>query len=210
MVAYIKPPPARVEPYNVFRELVPGLSDIRARWVGEHGEMAIPYLPARLGTTKNLMAKWSRAKQLAAERNEAAKDYPAEATEWVRACLDRCRSEGLRPDAGDVGSIYVLELRGGLLKVGRSVNPENRIRRHRSDAARFGGLVCNAWSTPPFPGYKPAERVALWALQSCLEAAQGGRETFRVFSSANQARTTIAQICSRVSNDWTVKLRLVD
>ena len=73
------------------------------------------------------------------------------------------------------GHLYVVELRPGVCKVGRSSHRFDRLAVY---AARDTELL--AWSSPAFVGHRGAETSLIHALAARFPAVPGTRETFAV------------------------------
>ena len=70
------------------------------------------------------------------------------------------------------GWLYVVEFTFGVIKVGRTVDPRNRIQRHIKDATRFGGTVSKFWLSSAHPEWKVNEgQLIVWSYSR-------GRQTF--------------------------------
>lgn len=73
------------------------------------------------------------------------------------------------------GHLYVVEVRPGVCKVGRS---SHRFDRLAAYATRDAELL--AWSSPAFVGRRGAETHLIHALASRFPAIPGARETFAI------------------------------
>jgi hypothetical protein len=84
----------------------------------------------------------------------------------------------LSPDESDQRQhVYVLDLTGGGVKVGRSGNPSKRVQEHAREAAKYGASIRQTWVSEPITAYVDAEDALI---RFCLERwnLASGREYF--------------------------------
>lgn len=65
------------------------------------------------------------------------------------------------------GYVYVIEFSNGVIKVGRTQNPEGRLSAHRGNARKFGAQVTNSWVSPLHEDWRENEHRLIgiaWAL----------------------------------------------
>jgi hypothetical protein len=77
------------------------------------------------------------------------------------------------------GHIYVVEFTSGVVKVGKSTEPEKRISAHSKFAEIHGGSIRTAWISRELVGFNGAERELI-KLCSQISAPVFGREYFDI------------------------------
>lgn len=76
------------------------------------------------------------------------------------------------------GYVYVLLFLGGVLKVGKTVNPARRIRTYVEDASLYGGGVRECWISPPHEAFGSTEELLISQCSKLGTPAAGKNEYF--------------------------------
>lgn len=115
-------------------------------------------------------------------------------------CQQRIADEATRLMAPfRIGHIYVLQFASGVVKVGKTTNPKQRLATHVQLAEIHGGDVCQSWVSAPHCGYTTTERELI-AFCSRSGRVAAGKEYFHIdFDSARQYADFLAH--NRLSSD---------
>ncbi|MEN6544521.1 MAG: hypothetical protein ABFE07_00595 [Armatimonadia bacterium] len=76
------------------------------------------------------------------------------------------------------GYIYILELSTGLVKVGKTRSPRDRIKSHLDSAARFGASITNFWISDQHDNFSDNEAALIAALGNPVHGAEFFRVTY--------------------------------
>lgn len=112
----------------------------------------------------------------------------------------RRESSSLRPGTE---YLYVLQFDNGVVKVGRTSDPQARSERHERDCGRFGLAVVHRWVSGKWENAQWAERQLVAVLARIGERTRAGREYFHKvpFSIAcQQARQVYSTTCPSCGN----------
>jgi hypothetical protein len=71
------------------------------------------------------------------------------------------------------GYVYVLQFSGDILKVGRSVNPKNRLPQHAQMARSFNQRLLKCWVSPPHPTALKNERSLIKFCAQIMDRTTG-------------------------------------
>lgn len=86
------------------------------------------------------------------------------------------------PGHTDGGHIYVLEFNGddGIIKVGMTANPKQRMSEHAKQAAAFGTCITRMWVSRAHTRYQESEKLLLLATSRRCESMVGQERFFGV------------------------------